>query len=187
MTRDAQQAREDCGIARLHKGAAKNAEPLDCKCPPAQDIDLKDCRCVMTKSGHWRLLLPDNKPEHGLKLIAYIRPGVHDVPHQLAAIEKYRNEHNIEIIGVFKDLDKPSLGLRDALENMVHCDGLIATDPNRFVCNQTDRMRELRPFIHHFFCASQKHLVTIEEGLDSGSPGGQAAMLELVNQNKEAF
>jgi hypothetical protein len=48
-------------------------------------------------------------------------------------------------------------------------------------------MRELRPFIHHFFCASQKHLVTIEEGLDSGSPGGQAAMLELVNQNKEAF
>lgn len=184
MSRDAE-ARLNCGIDRLHRGKAKTGELPDCHCPPAPDVKLEDCRCVMTKSGHWKLVMPAGKAEHPLRLIAYLRPGVKNIQEQLAMIEKYRNEHDCEIVGLFKDVDKPSLGLRDALENLIHCDGLIASDLNRFVCHPEDRMRELRPFIHHFFCTAQKHLVTVDEGLDSSSPGGQAAMLELVTRNKE--
>ena len=187
MNTDSAKAREECGIARLHKGEIKPSEVADCHCPPEHEADLKDCHLVMTKSGHWKLLVPNVKAEHPLRLLAYVRPGVHDVPAQLAMIEKYRNEHNCEIVGVYIDDEKPSLGLRDALNSMAQCDGIIACDLNRFVCHPEDRMRELRPFIHHFFCNTQKHLICIEEGVDSGSPGGQAAMQELVNQNKELY
>lgn len=120
-------------------------------------------------------------------LIAYIRPGNDNIDalRQLQVIEGYCASHGYRLEKVFEDEDKPSVGLASALEALRGADGLIAVDLDRFVQHEGDKTRDLRPLIHEFFSLGSKHLITIKEGIDTGSPSGQASAIELINQPRD--
>lgn len=65
--------------------------------------------------------------------------------------------------------------------------GLIALNLQTFVENSEDRLRDLRPFVHHFFCSGSKDLITIEEGINTATPQGQMAADSAVSSSKDAF
>jgi hypothetical protein len=100
-------------------------------------------------------------------------------------ISDYCHDNEYYVKATFVDQGKPSVGLKDAMKAVDDADGLIAADLNRFVEHSSDRFRDLRPFVHHFFCHAAKHLITVEEGVDTGSCAGQANVVELMNQVKE--
>lgn len=123
------------------------------------------------------------------KLIAYIRVLTNDeVTDKLELIQAYCLKNGYKITDVFTDIcDHPSFGFKAALDAMEHTDGLISFDLNMFVREDGDRMRELRPFIHHFFCIGGKHLITIADGIDTGTLQGQESAIEAISQVKDGF
>lgn len=122
-------------------------------------------------------------------VIAYVRLGGRQLSkeEQLRIIKYYCEEHDFELAQVFSDNDRPSYGLQEALREVENHDALIAVDLNSFVEHDQDRIRDLRPFIHHFFCRRNKHLIAIQEGIDTGTPAGQLAAIDLASQVKESF
>jgi DNA invertase Pin-like site-specific DNA recombinase len=108
-----------------------------------------------------------------------------DAQKQLEVIQQYCFEHGYRIARAFKDKGKPSFGLAEALEALPQVDGLIAVDLNRFVEHQDDRLRDLRPFIHHFFCHTNKHLIAVEEGIDTRATARQRSAIEIINQVRD--
>lgn len=143
------------------------------------------CLCeTSTKPAHAR-----NPLANGESLIAYIRaPRQSDVQEHLDDIERYCKKNSYQIAHVFTDIgDHPSFGLQAAFDGLENADGLISCNMNMFVKQDGDRIRELRPFIHHFFCLREKHLITITDGIDTGSSFGQENAIALINQTKAGF
>lgn len=147
---------------------------------------LPHCRCDVLRnpwsSGY------DKKAPKPTHLIAYIR--VDDEPpsaeEQREQIESYCKKHGFELVSIYEDKGlKPGYGLARALSELSHVGGLIASDLNRFIHCRGDRLRDLKPFIHDFFCTSQKHLLTVKEGVDTGTPGGQRAAIEFISSTKD--
>jgi hypothetical protein len=161
-----------------------------CACAPDHSADLSHCR---TLTNPWRNNLHgSSRAPHEPVLLAYIRPGARQFTReeQVRMIEAYCVQQGFRIAKTFTDTDKPSRGLQDALhavEEHDGVDGLIAVNLNCFVEHESDRLRDLRPFIHHFFCLKGKHLITIQEGIDTGSREGQLAAVEVATQSKETF
>jgi hypothetical protein len=117
-------------------------------------------------------------------LVGYIRytSDPWDSGRQLERLQDYCARHGYRIEKAFEDQGKPSLGLARALEALDQADGIIAVDLDRFVEHEGDKTRDLRPLIHEFLCLGNKHLITIKEGIDTGSAAGQQAAIELINQ-----
>lgn len=129
------------------------------------------------------------KEPKGERLVAYIRATNEvDIEKFLLEIQKYCTEHSYQIVQIFTDLtDHPSFGLQAALTALENADGLISCDINMFVNQQADRVRELRPFIHQFFCLDAKHLITIVDGIDTGTVLGQENAITLMCESKDGF
>jgi len=123
---------------------------------------------------------------HKLNVIAYTRytDDPWDAGRQLAAIQKYCSQHDYRLVKVFEEAGRPSGGLSRALEALQEADALIAFDLDRFVEHEGDRMRDLRPFIHDFFGLKNKRLITIQEGIDTGSPSGQMDAIGIINERR---
>ncbi len=158
-----------------------------CSCEP--EISAKLCHCH-TLNNPWskNSLHAPSRALHEASLVAYIRIGGQDhlsKDEQTNLIAAYCTQHGFRLAQTFVDFGKPSQALRDALQELEKHDGIIAVDLNSFVEHQDDRMRDLRPFIHHFFCHPSKHLITIQEGIDTGSAAGQKAAIEFSSQIKE--
>jgi DNA invertase Pin-like site-specific DNA recombinase len=121
--------------------------------------------------------------------VAYIRLGGQQPAREEQArlIAHYCTQHGFRLAKTFVDIGKPSQQLQNALQELEEHDGLIAVDLNSFVEHENDRIRDLRPFIHHFFCHQSKHLITIQEGIDTGSAAGQMAAIEFASQDKDNF
>lgn len=145
-------------------------------------------RCLCTSKGNSlaTYYLNRNRKE---KLVVYVRTNhEEDVYEKVEEIKDYCSENGYQIADVFSDVgDHPSFGFRAALDAMENCDGLITVDLNQFVGAKSDRIRELRPLIHHFFCGGGKHLITIAEGIDTGTQLGQQNAMQLVSETKVGF
>ncbi len=155
-----------------------------CVCPP------QPCAKLCQPSGGLKsALMSKNRDRQKTSVIGYMRLGGSRLSkdEQLRIIEYYCEEHDLELSNVFSDHDKPSYGLQEALREIENHDALIAVDLNSFVEHDQDRIRDLRPFIHHFFCRRNKHLIAIQEGIDTGTPAGQLAAIDLASQVKESF
>ncbi len=145
-------------------------------------------RCMCTEKGNSLASYYLNRARKE-KLVAYVRvPHEEQIDEKVELIRQYCIDNGYQIIEVFSDVDDhPSFGFKAALDALENCDGLISLDLNQFVATKGDRIRELRPLIHHFFCRGGKHLITIAEGLDTGTEIGQQNAIELVSQTKGGF
>lgn len=123
-------------------------------------------------------------PNRKGNLIAYIRytDDPWDAGRQLERLQEYCSRHDFKMEKAFEDQGKPGMGLARALEALEYADGLIAVDLDRFVQHEGDKTRDLRPLIHEFLSIGSKRLITIAEGIDTGSIGGQNAAIEMINQ-----
>lgn len=145
-------------------------------------------RCMCTEKGNSlaSYYLNRNRKE---RLVVYVRVlHEEDAIGKVEEVRDYCRENGYQIADIFSDVgDHPSFGFRAALDAMENADGLITYDLNQFVGSKGDRIRELRPLIHHFFCGGGKHLITIAEGLDTGTKLGQQNAIDLVSDPKVGF
>lgn len=170
----------DCGYKAEHTSNGNMAEvPNNCECDPP--INFQHCNSLFNP---WlRNKLSRSSRKGGL--IAYVRTfGDDNMNSQLVAIEDYCKEHGFKVVRVFHDHGAPGRGLQEALNAIDECAGIIAVDLVRFTTFTSDRHREIRPLIHHFLSHTDKHLITIAEGIDTRSPGGQLTAIELMNDNR---
>lgn len=123
-------------------------------------------------------------PLSNASLVAYIRytDDPWEAGRQLEKIQDYCARHGYKLEKAFEDQGKPATGLARALEALDYADGLIAVDLDRFVQHEGDKTRDLRPLVHEFLSQGSKHLITIAEGINTGSPAGQMAAIDLINQ-----
>lgn len=150
-------------------------------------VHFQNCRCAAL-SNPWLRNKLRLRPRTS-SLIAYARTTElsKSLDEQLIIMENYCRNHGYRISKVFVDNGMPSVGLQQALDSLNEAAGLIAIDANQFVAGSVDRFRDLRPFVHHFLCHTEKHLITVEEGIDTHSPAGQKNALELLNDWKGCF
>jgi Resolvase, N terminal domain len=133
--------------------------------------------------------LRNNHQSHKPKMVAYIRTSGNCPIYldQAADIIEFCKLHDYQVDQFFDDKGDPSYGLREAMEALQTHDGLIAVDLDRFVEHKEDRLRDLRPLIHHFLSNSNKRLVAIKEGVDTAAPAGQLNALNLMEGNLDTF
>ena len=127
-------------------------------------------------------------PSHFTKIIAYVRTDRDPPTHteQLELIQQYCEKFGYEVVSIFEDQsDIPGAGLARALEALKNVGGLIVFDLDRLVHNKSDRLRDLKPLLHEFFCSAQKHLLTVREGINTATPAGQLNVVELLTAVKE--
>lgn len=171
----------DCGYKPEHTADGNMTEvPNTCECDPP--INFQHCNALFNP---WlRNKLTRSARKGGL--IAYVRTFGDDdtMNSQLAAIENYCKEHGFKIVRVFHDHGSPGRGLQEALNAVDECAGIIAIDLIRFTQFTSDRHREIRPLIHHFLSHTDKHLITIAEGIDTRAPGGQLIAIDLMNDTR---
>lgn len=173
-----------CGFQPTYARDRNIAEiTAKCQCTPFPPVRQCYCLALGARGLHKSLT---RRPQR-IGLIAYVRTisDESDCQRQLDIIEQYCSDHGYYVLRAFEDRGKPSFGLAEALEALPQADGLIAADLNCFVEHAGDRLRDLRPFIHHFFCHTNKHLIAVKEGMDTRMPVGQRSALELVNQVRE--
>ncbi len=149
--------------------------------------DIMD-RCMCTEKTNSLASYYLNR-ERKERLIAYVRvPHEEQIDEKVETIRQYCVDNGYKISEIFSDVgDHPSFGFQAALDALENADGLISLDLNQFVATKADRIRELRPLIHHFFCRGGKHLITIAEGLDTGTELGQQNAIDLVSETKVGF
>lgn len=121
------------------------------------------------------------------RYVGYVRAANEDdLAGQYADLEQYAREHHLKIDQTFCDVGKPTSGLHHAMEAVEDADGLIVTDLNRLVTHTEDRLRDLRPILHHFCAPSTgKHLISIAEGINTATAGGQHCAMQLVQEMKD--
>jgi hypothetical protein len=159
---------------------------ITCTCSP--ESAGKTCQCHGLTNPFLREA-PIAVPDHGPVLIAYIR-----VAGDLASLEEQTctiNDHcltnGFRVAQFFVDNGKPSYALTEALQAMKAHHGLIAVNLQSFVENTEDRLRDLRPFVHHFFCSGNKDLITVQEGIDTATSQGQIAAEDAVSASGDSF
>lgn len=147
----------------------------------------QSAKCICNSSGSLADLF-FGKPKTET-LIAYIRsPNQDHVNDHWAEIARYCKSRSYNVVHLFTDIgDRPSFGLQSAFDALEIVDGLISCDMTMFIKDNSDRIRELRPFIHHFFCLNEKHLITIFDGIDTSTSFGQENAIELMCQTKLGF
>ena len=125
---------------------------------------------------------------HGRHVIAYLRgDSQNDVAEQRREISNYCDLHGYRLVGEYVDYGpKPLTGLAEAEKALDHADAIIVADLDRLVAVHKFRERELRPLLHQFLCKGGKHIITIAEGINTGTLPGQIAAMEYITQLKDA-
>ncbi len=144
----------------------------------------KDCVC--TGSRPWFRTAAANF-SHPVRLIAYARSESETkCLEQFDRIEDFCNANNFELVGRFRDIASvPGVGLHQAIQQLSHANGIVAVDLDRFVHHHQDRLLDLKPLLHQFFCSGTRFLVTIKEGVNTQSAAGQKAALEVMDSLKD--
>jgi hypothetical protein len=121
-------------------------------------------------------------------VVAYIRGlSESDIAEQQKTVDEFCARHGYKVVSRHFDLgDKPATGLNGALASLQSADALIVSDLQRLVAHPDSRERDLRPLLHQFLCQNGKHLIAVAEGINTGTPGGQLATTEFINQLKDA-
>ncbi len=142
------------------------------------------CECQGPCPSKPHLYELGHKGKKGLRLVAYIRSASPDMRElQRSKIEDYCEKNGHSIVAVYDwDLSKPSTALHDALQSIDGADGLIVSDLDRIIDHPDDPPRDLFPIFHHYFFHSTKHLISIQEGIDTGSLPGQESFIRYLNR-----
>lgn len=140
-----------------------------------------NCHCV---KPYVRLFLNQRRKQN---LIGYVRAlNAEAAAEKVALLKQFCSESGYNLLQIKVEIgSRPSFELAAALDSLAEADGLIATDLSQFFPPTPDRLRELKPFVHHFFCTNSKHLITIDDGIDTGTIVGQETALELIAKVKE--
>jgi hypothetical protein len=157
----------------------------DCFCLPR----LQDARCHCTNMSDTWFRTSPRAANRKSTLVGYIREseGGPSADAQYKQLAAYCKNHGCVLADTFVDKGIPAYGLSGALEALKLNDGLIAVDLKRFVEHENQLLRELRPFIHHFFCHPDKHLISLDESLDTGTSLGQKTALDLMSNMKDGW
>lgn len=147
---------------------------------------LRQCLC-RNEHQHW-LHAGKVAPKHN-RVIAYLREPegscVISNERQLALIEEFCKQHGYELVNIFRDhSSEPGLGLSMALDALSMADGLVALDLERFVHDHKDRLRDLKPLLHKFFCNTDRYLLTVLEGVNTRATGGQQSAMDVLSSVK---
>ena len=144
------------------------------------------CMCIDNGSSIANYYLNRRRRE---KLVVYVRVNDESkIEEKVDLIKEYCAQNEYQIVDILTEVsDHPSFGFKAALEELENADGLISVDLNQFVSSHGDRIRELRPLIHHFFCQGGKHLITINDGIDTGTNIGQQNAIESMCETKVGF
>ncbi len=148
----------------------------------------KKCSCSNLKNPWFKHV--SKEVHRPAKVVAYVRTDAPEpaLERQVQTIDGYCRENNFELVRVFKDDGPaPGMGLSDALNSLSAVDGLIAVDLERFVQHHDDRVMDLRPLLHQFFCTNKKYLITISEGINTSSAEGQKTAMQYIASEKENF
>lgn len=143
--------------------------------------------CLCNNIHHHWIHGSTHKLTHPARVVAYIRSyGGLSEEKQLAMIQTFCREYDYDLVNIFQEHSiEPGRALSDALNALDTADALIATDLERFVYNHNDRLRDLKPLIHNFFCHTNRYLLTICEGVDTSTPAGQASAVEMFSTMKD--
>jgi hypothetical protein len=116
----------------------------------------------------------------------YLRPHAtrDNIEVQMAEIEDYCHRHGYRIAHVFKDLGLPGMGLQEVLARLDEADGLVVIGLDCFVEHSSDRLRDLRPLLRHFLNYAHKHLIAVNEGIDSSTVFGQESIMDLMSMKE---
>jgi hypothetical protein len=175
---------KSCEYKPLSLGAdPDNQQARFCTCQP--DLITELCHCAHLSNPWTRHSAPKFcRAAREVEVVAYIRTDKdsYNRDKQLEVIHSFCRKHGYHVCKVCEDAGRPSSGLTNALKSLERADAIIAVDLNRFVEHPADRMRDLRPFIHHFFCHARKHLISITEGIDTSCLTGQILAIDLINQ-----
>lgn len=147
---------------------------------------LRQCLC-RNEHQHW-LHAGKTTPKHN-RVVAYLREpeGAHSISNerQLALVEEFCKQHGYELVNVFRDHgSEPGPGLHAALDALSMADGLVALDLERFVHDHKDRLRDLKPLLHKFFCNTDRYLLTVLEGVNTRGTAGQQQAMEILSSVK---
>lgn len=139
--------------------------------------------CADPHSVH---LLGNQLSHHNV--VAYLRAesDVHIIEQQ-QVLRQFCQKNGYKIVGEFVDRStRPELGLDNAVKALGNADAIIVSDLERLVTHHEMRWRDLRPLLHQFACEHGKHLISVAEGINTGSPGGQRSLIEIITQHKDA-
>jgi DNA invertase Pin-like site-specific DNA recombinase len=124
---------------------------------------------------------------HNARLIAYLRPCSNkSLDQQRQEIDEYCRENGYYVVKEYVDCHVLGPALQEALQHLEAVDGIIASDLNRFVEHSANRGRDLRPLLHRFLTHRTKHLLVVEEGINTSTAIGQMAAVETISQLKDA-
>lgn len=173
-------------LCTCHIGRLPNNTPIDDD-SLMPEMRIHGSGCALRNPWSRKPLAPSAKSVHIVDLVGYTRSDLDGIgaDEQLKRLQNFCSKHGYRIKKVFADIGKPSFGLQAALEALDDADGLIVFNLNRLVEHSKDRLRDLRPLIRCHFFDPAKHLITIEDGIDTSSPTGQASLIELINRSKD--
>lgn len=119
-----------------------------------------------------------------LRFIGYVRGGAGSVPHleQVAMINEHCARNGHKMLTFFSDESEPASGLADALAALTDADGLAVVDLTRLVPDNSDPLRHLRPLLTNKFLHGGKKLVSVKDGIENVSPGGQEHLMDLLSE-----
>lgn len=156
--------------------------------PNAESLreSLAHCRCN-NLHNHW-IHGSKQKPAHRARLTAYVRVDGYrpSSEQQIQLIKTFCDQHQYELVNIFQERGRePGRALNEALNSLESADGIVAVDLERFVHNHKDRLRDLKPFIHNFFCHTERYLLTVSEGIDTSTAAGQTSAVEFFSAVKD--
>lgn len=145
-----------------------------------------DRNCICNGSRPWFRTAASHF-SHPVRLVAYARAESSlAAAQQFSQIEDYCRANNFELVDKFDDIGtQPGIGLHQAVPQLSHANGLIAYDLKSFVHDQHDRLLDLKPLLHQFFCSGSRFLVTVKEGVNTQSAAGQKAAIEVLDSLKD--
>lgn len=145
-----------------------------------------DRNCICNGSRPW-FRTAASRFGHPVRLVAYARAESSlAADKQFRMIEDYCRANNFELVDRFSDIGtQPGMGFHQAMQQLSHANGLIAYELERFVHHQHDRLLDLKPLLHQFFCSGGRFLVTVKEGVNTQSAAGQKAAIEVMDSLKD--
>lgn len=171
---------DHCGYTDRQQASYTSKLPNECNCEPA--FNFQYCQPLFNPWVRNKLSMSVGKGG----LVAYVRvdKAESSTQEQVREIEQYCLKHGYKIQHIFFDCGVPGKGLQEALNSLDECAGVIATNLDRFVDYRQEKLRQVRPLLHHFLSHTDKHLISIEEGIDTRSPAGQLIAMEVMSDVK---
>ncbi|MBX9666945.1 MAG: recombinase family protein [Candidatus Obscuribacterales bacterium] len=132
----------------------------------------------------WGNLSIHHRPRRNAHLIAYTKYGGENntIMMQVDHIHRFCTMHGYTIQNVFEwEKSRPGTAIREALMAMHTADGIIVSDLTRLIDHYADPMRDLKPLVHECF-RNGKHLIAVNEGIDTATVVGQNALIEYTQE-----